>query len=351
MSELFADYEINRTPRWPRLARLGAASLVLHGLVVASVIYVPAVREVLNLAHMFSESEYVDGDYAKIAIGERAQMISLSGDGFQYPPGYFSKEKPQAVVATPAVVKVVERRPAVKPKPTPLPTPVPTPIPTPAPLVASNPPATPAPNNVVGGEGNAPSPAATPAADEAALNRIAADAQIKRPRAINKKPFVDLLAKWKEVKDKGELDLSGSIEMEMRADRNDDGSLGNVEIIKLSGDPKLKEVVKEFVQALSASHALSFLDGARQLKMRLKLDAQNVAATVSSEFETEDVAAVKARGYNGLLVIGAISKSGRVEGLIYKNTSVSPQGKQVTVNFKLPRATAGDILAKQLPPG
>lgn len=346
MSDLFADYEINQTPRWPRLLRLGAGSVIIHSIIVASVVYVPAVREMLHLASIFSGSEYVNEEYSKTAIGERAQIIKV-GDKFEYPPGYFSKEAPKPIVPEPQIVKVVEKRPQPTPRPTPKPTLIPTPVPTTAPLVAANQKPTPAAGS--GGEGT-PQTTPTPLVDEAALNKIAAESQVKRPPVINKKPFVDLLVKWKEVKDKGGLDLSGSIEMDLRADRNEDGTLSNVEIVKLEGDARLKEVVKEFVQALSASRALSFLDGSHQLKMHLKLDPQNVGAVVSSEFESEEIAAARARGYSGLLVGGALLKSGRVEGIIYKSTSVVPKGKEITVSFKLPRATAGDLLSKQIPP-
>ncbi len=347
MSELFDSYKINQTPRWPRLLRWGAGSLILHSLVVASVVYVPAVREMLNLASIFSGSEYVNEDYSKTAIGERAQIIKV-GDKFEYPSGYFSREAPQQIIAEPQIIKVVEKRPQPTPRPTPKPTLIPTPVPTVAPLVAAN--AKPTP--VAMPEGTSQT-TPTPDAAEAALNKIAEENKVKRPPKINKKPFVDLLVKWKEVKDKGGLDLSGSIEMDLRADRNDDGTLSNVEIVKLEGDPKLKDVVKEFVQALSASRALSFLDGSHQLNMHLKLDQQNVGATIRSEFESEEMAARLSKGYGGLLTAGmgkAYFTNNKVELTIFKNTSIAPKGKEITVSFKLPRATAGDLLSKQIPP-
>src|SRR5215210_420381 len=90
MAELFENFEINREPRWPILARLAAASLVLHAVLVASAVYVPGVRSALNIAYLFSDARYVDQDYNRTMVGERAQVIDLAHEKFQYPEGYFS---------------------------------------------------------------------------------------------------------------------------------------------------------------------------------------------------------------------------------------------------------------------
>ena len=50
MAELFEKFEVNHDPRWAMLAKLIGASLVLHLVFVWAVIYVPAVRETLNIA-------------------------------------------------------------------------------------------------------------------------------------------------------------------------------------------------------------------------------------------------------------------------------------------------------------
>lgn len=350
MAGLFTDYEINRTPRWPRVLRLVVGSLFLHCMLVGAVLYVPAVREVLNLSSIFAGAEYTDEDYQKIAVGERAQMIEGSGARFQYPAGYFNQQIPSEVVQ-PETIRANEPRPTpvpqkiarALPRPTAIalqPTPFPTAL---APLVAAN--------GAANGDGAGVQQTPTPlVSDEASLNKIAQASNVKRPTTINKKPFVDLLVKAKAAKDRGEIDLSGSIEMDLRADRNQDGTLANVEIVDFSGDPNLKGLVKEFVQALSASRALSFLDNANHLKMHLKLDQQSVAAYVSTEVESEERAASMAKGYTLLLVSGRFIKRGRTEGDIMDNTTITPRGKEITVNFKMPRATAGDILSKQLPP-
>ena len=120
MAELFENFEVNRSPRWHKLARLTGVSAVLHALFFAAIIYVPILREAFHIADRFSGAEYVDEDYDKVNIRD-AVMIGAGGR-FQYPPGYFNDQYPAAVA-----------------EPTPVPTPVPTPIPTPKPTPEPSP--------------------------------------------------------------------------------------------------------------------------------------------------------------------------------------------------------------------
>jgi outer membrane biosynthesis protein TonB len=347
--ELFANYEVNRTGgRLPRLIVLGAASFALHALCVAAALYVPSVRDALNIASLFSGAEYVDEAYDKTAIFERAEVINVT-DKFQYPAGYFYTPPPPT--AAPSVERVIIKRdlPVAKPQPTPTPKPSPTPRPQPSPSptidMAKN---VNTEKTTATAQANANQPL-SPSEAEQQLNKTAAENHIKRPRTINKRPFVDLLAKYKQMKDAGQIDLSGTIEMTVEADRKPDGTLYNVVITQQKGDEKLKGAAKDFIAALSASGALDFLEGTDHLKMVAKLTETDVAVSVISEVESATRATQLASGYNGLLTVGALTRRGRDEEIIYKNTKATASGKQVTVNFNLPRATASTMLAKQLP--
>src|SRR5918912_562111 len=116
MAELFENFEVNRSPRLRKLARLTGASAALHVLFFVAIVYVPILREAFHIADKFSGVDYVDEEYDKIKIGD----VTMLGPGerFQYPPGYFNDQLPAA---------------AATPEPTPVPTPVPTPTPTPTP--------------------------------------------------------------------------------------------------------------------------------------------------------------------------------------------------------------------------
>jgi hypothetical protein len=372
MAELFEHFEVNRAPRWPGLMGGLASAVTVHALVALCVLYVPALRGVLAVAGAFVGAEYVDEEYAKVAIGERAQVLRLVDPSgrFQYPPGYFSKEEPAAELEVGGEkrpdlfpeAKIIHAEP-VKPRPTPTPEPTPTATPTPSPTATPTPtpPVAAGPAVAQQDQTQPDQPGQAEKADEGqalseqeandALNRQAAINNVKRPPTINKKPFIDLLAKGKQMKDRGEIDLSGSIEMTIEANLNQDGTLRDVVITDAKGDPKLKELAKEAVQALSASRGLAFLEGVQRLNLKLKLDSEAFAASVTTEVESEARAAEMADGFGAMLVIERIRKSGRDEAVIWKNTTISAKGRQVTASFKMARASVSSMLAKQFSPG
>jgi hypothetical protein len=344
MAELFADFEVNRTPRWRRLLRLTGISFVVHVLFFAAIIYVPVLRAVFNVAERFSGAEYVDEDYEKINIRD-AVMVDARGK-FQYPPGYFDDQ-----IANPDAKIIAQPVPVPTPRPMPVPTPLPTSKPSPSPSPTPSPQPSASPSS--GGDADstvASDSKLTPEEQaEKNLDKVAEQYKIKRPKTINKRPFVDLLVKYKEMKDKGELDLSKPVEMTIEADRNADGTLRNVVVTRKSGDPKLIEATKDFVAALSASGALDFLEGTDHLTLNIKLDDTVVAINASTEVESAEDAKQKALGYNAALALGALAKKGRDEATIMNNTNVTHKGKLITVNFNLPRATIGTIVSKQIP--
>ncbi|HUQ30731.1 MAG TPA: hypothetical protein VM095_01370 [Pyrinomonadaceae bacterium] len=337
MAEIFADFEINKTPRAPRLLRLAGVSLILHALFFAAAVYVPVLREALHLANNFSGAEYVDEDYDKVNIRD-AVMIG-GGEKFQYPPGYFTD---QFKYPEPQIIE----------QPTPVPTPRPTPVPTPKPSPSPSPSPVPSPSpSTANANGGGTADGKTEDAADNSLDKVAEQNKVKRPKTINKRPFVDLLVKYNELKDKGELDLSGPVEMTIEADRNPDGTLRNVTVTRKSGDPKLIQATKDFVAALSASGALDFLEGTDHLTLMLKLDSVAVSVSASTEAASDAEARQKATGYNALLFTGALLKRGRDEGTIMQNTKVTSSGKQITISFNLPRAAISDMLKKQIPAG
>jgi hypothetical protein len=338
MAELFTDFEVNKTPRWQRLLRLTGVSFVLHVLFFAAIIYVPVLRAAFHIADRFSGAEYVDEDYEKINIRD-AVMLDARGK-FQYPPGYFD-----AQMTNPEATIIEQPTPVPTPRPTPLPTPLATPKPSPSPSPTASPSSGgQADGAVASGNKNSAEEQA-----EKELDKVAEEHKVKRPKTINKRPFVDLLVKYNELKNKGEIDLSQTVEMTIEADRDADGTLKNVRVTQKTGDPKLVEATKDFVAALSASGALDFLEGTDHLILNLKLDDVAVAVSASTEAASAEDARQMALGYNALLAGGAILKSGRDEGTIMKNTSVSAKGKVVTVSFNLARSAMSEMLKKQIP--
>src|SRR5690242_13173995 len=92
MAELFDNFEVNRDSRWPMLTRLIGASLVLHFAFVWAVIYIPAVRDTVNIAALIAGTKFVEKDYVATEIGDEVQLLDLANNKFHYPEGYFALE-------------------------------------------------------------------------------------------------------------------------------------------------------------------------------------------------------------------------------------------------------------------
>src|ERR1044071_560490 len=91
MSELFEKFEVNRESRWKVLTRLIGASVVLHLICMALVVYIPALRDGLNISALIANTRFVDKAYDPTQIGDDVQLVQLS-DKFRYPDGYFALE-------------------------------------------------------------------------------------------------------------------------------------------------------------------------------------------------------------------------------------------------------------------
>jgi hypothetical protein len=349
MAELFANYDLEQKPYWIKLSRYILLTFILHTLFVISIAYVPMLRSMLHIAFLFGDADYVNEDYLKAEIRD-SSITWLENGRFEYPAGYFSKDAPWNVPTD----KIVEKREVAeikRPKPTPKPTPKSKPTPESSEVAKSEPTPSPTPQSEVAQNSNRESedPNLSEQEAEEALNKQATEANIKRPPKINTKPFKDLIAEANKMWEAGELDLSGSMEMLIEGDLGENGSLVNIRINKKRGDPKLEEIAKKFIQALSASRGLAFLDGVKHLSISLKLDDRQINAVATTQVDTSDRATQMAEGYSGLLFIERVRKSGRDEAIILKNTNISSEGNNIVVKFKMPRTTAKDLISKHIP--
>src|SRR4030095_13067575 len=166
MSELFANFEVNKQPRWPNLSKLLAGSLALHVSLAACVVYIPGVRTAFNIASLIADTRFVEKAYEKTQIGDDVQLVELESDKFHYPEGYFAPEgqmpvEPQPISGAPSFVAPAQS-PTVMPELSPSPSPAP--IASPSPTVS----ATASPSEIAQAKVS-PSPTQSPAmtADEA----------------------------------------------------------------------------------------------------------------------------------------------------------------------------------------
>jgi hypothetical protein len=346
MAEIFHTHErLNRDTRTAWMLRTLGVSLAAHALFLASVVYVPAVRDTFSLASTLSGLRFVEEDYTKTLVGQRADvMLNFADNKLYYPPDYFSQTDMPSPDA-PQLVEEVRPEPVRQPKPVRVkPTPTPTPEASPSPESGAAGDETTAKNE---GDPNAsPTPAATPQTAEEA-ERMAKEAGREKFPTINTKPFTDLLKQGKEMRDAKEIDLSGTLEMEVEGDRQDDGKLTNVVVTgAAASNPKLVQLSKDFIAAISDSKVLAALKGTRHLKMKLKLDDKEVFVRVLTEMSSADEATLMSNGYNGLLWIGAQTKKGKDEEAIFKSVQIASEAKQVVLTFNMPRKAAGDLLSK-----
>ncbi len=363
MREIFSQFEVNREPRWAVLSKLTMASLIFHTAVLASVLYVPGVRDSLNIAALLSRTTYVDRAYNKTEIGDQAQIVEVAK--FRYPDGYFAPETATTPTPTdtssqsgfafsfPPNPTMAEESQTPSPTPTPEDSPVPSPEVSPASVAVAG--SSSSPN----GESNDSSEV------DKQLNKIAEENAVVRPseNEVNTRPLKDWLERANLLREQGALELNSKIEITIAANLGNDCKLTDAKVIQKSGDVRLLEVAKDLVSAIGDSGMLSFLRDPNKvqdisqlrcdaipLQLTLRLDQNEIAATVESQADSATRAEQMAKGYSGLLAVGQLLKRGRDEEMLYKSTKVTSEGKQVFVNFTMPRQTAGELIKKQLPP-
>jgi hypothetical protein len=182
-----------------------------------------------------------------------------------------------------------------------------------------------------------------------------AAAKTEAPKAegtkVNVKPIKAFLARSKKLHEDGKLDLSKPQTIVVVGDRQQDGTLTNVQITGESAtDPSLRAVAQDFVTSVNDSHALAFLSDVSRVSMTFTLDGERFKALTASDAPTEVRAEEMARGYRMLLNVGRLAKRGTDEGAIMNGMKVSASGKQLLMNLDMPREQMGNILLRQITP-
>lgn len=357
MSELFGRFEVNREARWPQLMVLIGGSVALHLTLAATVLFVPGVRDALNIAVLAGQTDYVDKAYRRTLVGEDIQMVEVQK--FRYPDGYFALDSPlAAAIATPDPMAPKIISSYTPPQPDPLASPSPSPAMSPA-VPSGSAVASASPGTVAGEKGPDGKASTSPDAtteDEEVLG--------VNETEFNKRPLKDWLARANELKTKGTINLDTVLEMTIDAKLNEECKLEEAKVVQKAGDAQMIEVAKELAAAIGDSRMLLFLrdpgkiqkdqKGLRcdpmTLRFNVKLDQTDFIATVETEADSAERAAQLSGGYNWLLAGGALTKKGRDEEVIFKNTKVTSEGKQIVVHFKIPRQTATEMLKKQIEP-
>jgi hypothetical protein len=380
MSELFKSYEIIRVPYFPKVLRVIGGSVIFHFVLLMVVIYVPAVRDAVNVAGIFGGAKFVDKAYKKTTIGDDVDVIDLAGsDRFEYPEGYFSTTEPLPDPMAPVIIEQASNFPVAMP--TPMPTPFPTPVPMPVvkPMTPSGFPPGINPNTHVatrGKNGKNPAgipdrfpldPAPTPTPDPIAsdpqvanqqADQVAQTSNINRPHddEINRAPLKDFVSKANDLYDKGLLDFSKPIEVVIDTELDKDAHFANANVISKSGNAQLDDISKDMVAALSDSGALKFLmgrDGSTteltKMRFTIKMDQNSFNAVIEAEAPSAERARQMANGYSLLLgAVPALRQGKDDEIAIAKGTTIRADGTKLIANFSMPRQQAIDLMKKQV---
>lgn len=359
--DLFEKFEVNRDPRWQVLTKLVGASLVLHLVFLWAAIYVPALRDTLNIAALIANTKFVDKDYNATQIGDDVQVVQLS-DKFHYPEGYFAFEQQlatgqlpgQTAVADPFAPKIISqasKESKVDPEASP----------SPSPVASASPAASPAASPSASAIAQA-SPSASPLTPEQAqkeLEKTAEQNNVTLPdeNEINKKVLKDFAAYANDLKNQGKLDFEKPFEIEIEAKLDEKGKLKDAKFTKKTGDENLVDLFGKLVAALNDSGFLTYLQPISKdnpdatVKIIVKQGEKEVLASVTSEASSPERAESLAKALNNLLFFGAGSRAGHDEEVLMKNTNAAPDGKRVVVNFSMPRQSVVDMIKKQLEPG
>jgi len=358
MAELFENVEVNRESRSGVLLRLIAGSLVIHLTMMWAVIYVPALRDTLNIAAMIASTKFVEKPYNRTEIGDEVQMLELAK--FRYPDGYFATENGYATETAagietfdPFAPRIISEARNEKPEPSPSPSPAVSPSPVASPsasAVAVDPETSNANKNNAG---------LTPEQAQIELDRTAKENNLELPdeTQINKQVLKDFAAYANELKKSGKLDLDKPFEIVIEAELDEEGKLVKPRFIKKAGDPNLVDLFGRLIAALNDSGFLIYLkpinkdNPGAKVVFTIKQGESEVLATVESEVSSTDSARLLAKALNGALVLGAGARAGKDEAVIMRNTNATPDGKKVMVNFSMPRQSVVDLIKRSIEPG
>jgi hypothetical protein len=378
VAELFEKFEVNHDPRWIVLAKLVGASLVLHLGLLWMVMYVPALRDTVNIAALIASTRIVDEDYEATQIGDDVQFVQLN-EKFRYPDGYFALEAQlagqpgQPTPPDPFAAQIISQagsqrtaEPQVSREPSPQVSPEA--FPSPSPETSASPAASPAPSaspssaiaEATGASNaNQNTTPLSPEESQKELEKAAAQSNVPLPdeNQINKKVLKDFAAYANDLKTQGKLNLDKPFEVVIEAELDEKGKLKNPRFTKKVGDENLVDLFGKMIAALNDSGFLTYLQPISKdnpgstVRITVKQGEAEVLASVESEASSPERAESLAKALNSLLFFGAGSRAGKDEEVIMKNTNAMPDGKKVVVNFSMPRQSVVEMIKKQLQPG
>lgn len=170
--------------------------------------------------------------------------------------------------------------------------------------------------------------------------------------SVNVRPFEDVALRGKQLIEQGRLGRETTLDVTATAELAGDGSL-RPETVKVvwaaaEADETVTSLSKQLLTAVSESRIFSALEGAKSVRLGLKLDRQNVSVLVAAEMPSELEALRYADGYGMFRELGVRSKRGTDEGALYEWLRFASDGKMFKMTFEAPRGEVARIIANAL---
>lgn len=352
-SGLFDNFEVNSESFWRRIARLLGGSAVIHSVLVASILFVPPVRNALRIAQIFSGAGFVDRPYAKTQIADDADLVEFTTEKFHYPEGYFMMDQQQPM-PTPQISIASAFTPKNFPTAqvqTSSPTPTPAPSASPSPAIAAN-----STSKSSDGAKSAEDKAAEKAQQELEAASKNTGIELAKEGEVNKEPFKDLAAYATDLKNQGKLDFDKPFEVAIDTELDKDGKLINPKVSKKTGDPTLVDLGGRLVAAMNDSGILFYLkkinedNPGTKVVFNIRQSGNEVVATVESEVASADSARKLSGAFSWMLALGADSRKGKDEEVLLKNTTVAPDGKKIIFKLTMAHQDVVDLVKKGMAP-
>jgi hypothetical protein len=177
---------------------------------------------------------------------------------------------------------------------------------------------------------------------------------------INKRPFVQLAILVSDLQDRNLVKLDSTFAVNAKGKLTEEGRFDpqTFEWLAMeSSDPRMKEVIKEAVEALNDSGYLQYLAAltGKDLNLMVQQDDVNILAVAQSELENENRAKSIKSGLD--IIIDAIKARKSAENadqndkddlLLLQNAKVETDGKKIQIRFMVPKNLVLPMIQRKL---
>lgn len=172
---------------------------------------------------------------------------------------------------------------------------------------------------------------------------------------INKKPLVDfadtVVVKWAA----NEVDLNQEFTVVLNGVLTKDGKLDRDKSVfdtkKQKGDQKMIDITKSAIEAVGDSGFLTYLQslGVEKITMTLVQGENEITAAIVSSQKSPERAKSISSGMNNYISIGKmLVKDPSDERTLLEGASVTADGMNFVLNFKMPKDIAQEIITRKL---